>query len=76
MTDAFHARQKARAASGRYRAHKCSCGCGKPAPLHDYFSDPRHRGGFGLVLREDCAERLASLSDEAFAAAAAAADGR
>lgn len=71
-TTAQDARNAARDNSGRYIKNPCNC-CGKGAPM-DYFSDARcnGNGGFGLVLRSRCADRLAKLTDEQYAAEAKA----
>ena len=65
------ARRAARTGAGRFERNKCQK-CGKGAPM-DYFSDERSNdhGGFGVVLCERCAVKLAKLSDEEFAAEAA-----
>lgn len=67
-TEAKAKRQDARGTSGRYVKNPCEC-CSGPAPMN-YFSDPRcNSTGLGVVLCKRCADKLAMLDDDAFAAA-------
>ena len=62
-------RQHHRNSNGRYaRMNACEL-CGKSAGV-DYYSDERcNATGIGLVLHRSCADRLASMNDEQYAAA-------
>lgn len=65
-TEAKIVRSEARDTSGKFVRNPCQCGCGKGAPMVDYYSweHCNQNGGLGIILRASCAKKLDRMGYE------------